>query len=305
MARWRRENPVAAKQAEGRRTDERRLAERRARSYVSAYLRRGRIVPSPFCDRCGQRKALTFYHPDPMERRRILWLCESDRRAVAAAGFAVVPHWEWPGHVEPLPPAPRWDRFTPADDAWITHALRAADAVPDLRPSQRRELFASTFFRGAHRNERRMLFGSGLAALRKKTIATWSPYNDCRVDDELRLWVADEFRRWDSARIANTPRFETDEDRIAEREVRPRFTARIRRTSGNAMSDAIGHVPRPPTLAPTPPIGTPVPPLDDALLERVDAELAAFDKELDAILARIARGPSSRVTTETEDEGDV
>jgi hypothetical protein len=294
MARWRRENPEAARAAEERRTDERRAAERRARSYVSAYLRRGRIVPSPLCDRCGQRKALTFYHPDPMERRRILWLCESDRRAVAAGGFAVVPHWEWPGHVDPLPTAPRWPRFINVDEESIAHALRATATAADLQPSQRRELFASAFFRGPHRGERRSLFGSGLAALRKKTIATWTPYGDPRVDDELRLWVADEFRRWDRTRTANAPRIETDEDRIAEREMRPRFTARIRRRVGNAMLDTIGTVPRPPTFRALPHKSPGVvQPLDDALLERVDADLAAFDREMEAILERVNKATRS------------
>jgi hypothetical protein len=308
MARWRKENPEAARAAEERRTDERRAAERRARSYVSAYLRRARIVPSPVCDRCGQRKAVTFYHPDPLERRRILWLCDSDRRAVAAGGFAVVPHWEWPGHVEPLPTAPRWERFADVDGESVTMALRAAEAVPSLAPSLRREQFATAFFRGVHRNERRALFGSGLAALRKKTIATWAPYKDPRVDDELRLWVADEFRRWDSARLSNAPRIETDEDRIAEREVRPRFTARLRRRNGNAMVDAIGTVAMPPASASgqqrTPSV---VRPLDDALLERVDADLAAFDRELEAILARVARGPTKRggLTEISEDHDDL
>jgi len=293
MARWRRENPAAARAVEERRTDERRAAERRARSYVSAYLRRGRIVPSPVCDRCGMRKAVTFYHPDPLERRSMLWLCAADRRAVAAAGFAVVPHWEWPGHVEPLPTAPRWDRFTPVDDATIALAKDASVAAGELAPSQRRELFAAAFFRGAHRDERRKLFGSGLAALRKKTIATWAPYNDPRVDDELRLWVADEFRRWDRARLTYAPRLETDEDRIADREVRPRFSARIRRRAANAFADTIGTIARPP--APREhraPIDAP--PADDALLERVDAELEAFDRQMEAILARIARGPTKK-----------
>lgn len=297
MARWRRENPEAARAAEERRTDERRAAERRARSYVSAYLRRGRIVPSPICDRCGQRKALTFYHPDPLDRRSVLWLCVSDRRAVAAAGFAVVPHWEWPGHVTPLPTAPRWERFVPVDDATVAIAKRAADATADLAPAQRRELFANAFFRGAHREERRSIFGSGLAALRKKTISTWSPYNDPLVDDELRLWVAEEFRRWDRARVAHAPRIETDEDRIADREVRPRFPARVRRRS--AMTDAIGIVPRPPAPLSAPHVPTVAPPLDDALLERVDAELEAFDREMEAILARIARGPTKRTADST------
>jgi hypothetical protein len=299
MARWRRENSEAARAAEDRRTDERRAAERRARSYVSAYLRRGRIVPSPICDRCGQRKALTFYHPDPLDRRRVLWLCAADRRAVAAGGFAVVPHWEWPGHIEPLPTAPRWERFTPVGDETVSVALRACAAAAGLAPPQRRELFANAFFRGPHRDERRPLFGSGLAALRKKSITTWTPYNDPRVDDELRLWVAEEFRRWDRARLAHAPRIETDEDWIAEREVRPRFTARIRRRSGNVMTDAIGVIARPPASAssPRPPIVAP--PLDDALLERVDAELEAFDREMEAILARIARGPSKRDSKDT------
>jgi hypothetical protein len=300
MARWRKTNPEAARAAEERRTDERRAAERRARSYVSAYLRRGRIVPSPVCDRCGQRKAVVFYHPDPLERRRILWLCDSDRRAVAAGGFAVVPHWEWPGHVEPLPTAPRWERFADVGGEDVTIALRAANAVPGLTPSQWREQFATSFFRGAHRNERRALFGSGLAALRKKTIATWAPYKDPRVDDVLRLWVADEFRRWDGARRSNAPRIETDEDRIADREVRPRFTARLRRRKG-AMVDAIGIVAIPPASAfeqqRAPIVARP---LDDALLERVDADLAAFDLELEAILARVAAGPPKRTAAEED-----
>ena len=252
-------------------------------------------MPSPVCDRCGLRKPVTFYHPDPLERRRILWLCDSDRRAVAAGGFAVVPHWEWPGHVEPLPTAPRWDRFAGVEAQSLTIALRAADALPNLAPSQRREQFATAFFRGTHRNERRAIFGSGLAALRKKTIATWAPYKDPRIDDVLRLWVADEFRRWDSARLASAPRIETDEDRIAEREVRPRFTARLRRRNGKTMVDAIGTVAMPParTILPhhAPSIARP---LDDALLERVDADLAAFDLELEAILARVAAGPPKR-----------
>ena len=293
MARWRRVNPTAARLAEDRRTDERRVAERRARSYVSSYVRRGRIVPPPVCDRCGQRKLVTFFHPDPAERRRLLWLCDSDRRAVAAGGFAVVPHWEWPGHIAPLPTAPRWNRFAIAAETWIAGALRAADAIPSQQPAQRRELFTRAFFRDVHRSERRDVFGSGLAALRAKTIATWTPYNDPRVDDELRLWVADEFRRWDRARLASVPRFETDEDRIAEREVRPRFTARIRRRIGNGMTDAIGTVPvPPPTPATRPPSLAAARQLDDTLLERVDAELEAFDRELEAILGRIARGPS-------------
>src|SRR5689334_12377558 len=83
MRQWRKKNPIAAREADQRRTDERRLLEMRARTYVSAYLRRGRIVPPPFCDRCGRRAAVSFYHPDPLERRVLLWLCADDRRAVA------------------------------------------------------------------------------------------------------------------------------------------------------------------------------------------------------------------------------
>jgi hypothetical protein len=241
------------------------------------------------------RKPLTFYHPEPLDHRRLLWLCASDRRVVAAAGLAVVPHWDWPGHVEPLPTAPRWERFAPVDDETIAIAQRASAAAGGLAPSQRRELFASAFFRGAHRDERRAVFGSGLAALRKKSIETWAPYKDTRVNDELRLWVADEFRRWDRARLAYAPRIETDEDRIAEREVRPRFPVRIRRRSANAMPDGIGTMPRPPSALSDRRVPTVAPPpLDDALLARVDAELEAFDRQIEAILARIARGPTKR-----------
>lgn len=302
MATWRKKNPDAARAAEKRRTDERRAAERRARSYVSAYLRRGRIVPSPLCDRCGRRSAVAFYHPDPLQPRVLLWLCPSDRRAVAAGGFAVVPHWEWPGHVEPLPTAPRWNRFAVVSDDVVALARREADAPAGLLPSQRRELFANALFRALPVGERRAVFGSGLAAMRKKSLDAWAPYRDPRVDDELRRWVIDEFGRWDRARFAHAPRFETDEDRVAEREIRPRFGARLRRGSKGAMPDAIGAVPRPPaaTTRGAARIEAASPP-DDELLERVDAQLAAFDRQMDEILARIA-GATKRRSPTAEDE---
>jgi hypothetical protein len=298
MARWRRENPAQARAAEERRSDERRVEERKARSYVSAYLRRGRIVPPPFCDRCGQQEKLTFYHPDPSDRRRLLWLCVSDRRAVPAGGFAVVPHWDWPGHIEPLPTAPRWERFV-AEEPRVEAALHAARTVPDVSASQRREIFAAAFFRGSNPGERRALFGAGLGAMRKKTIAAWSPYADPRVDDELRAWITDEYRRWDRARVTNAPRFITDEDRIAELEIAPRFTARFRRRGASGVVDAIGYVPAPPAPRDLPVV--PAQPLDDALLERVDADLAAFDRRLEAILARVAAGPPKRAEPTEED----
>lgn len=301
MAAWRREHPAAARAAEERRSDDRRVEERQARSYVSSYLRRGRIVPPPFCDRCGQQKTLTFYHPDPADCRRLLWLCASDRKAVPAGGFAVVPHWEWPGHVEPLPTAPRWERFEAAETRVAT-ALRAASAADGVTPAQHREIFVAAFFRGSSMGERRALFGAGLAALRKKTLATWAPYREPRVDDELRSWVTEELRRWDRARARTAPKFTSDEDRIAEVEVRPRFSPRLRRRSGTAV-DAIGHVsaPPPPRAQPSAPAART---LDDALLERIDADLAAFDRDFEMILARIASGPPVRPAFDDEQEDE-
>ena len=288
MRLWRKKNPTAAREADRRRTDDRRLLERRARSYVSAYLRRGRIVAPPFCDRCGKRGTLSYYHPDPSERRSLLWLCPADRRAVAAGRFAVVPHWEWPGHVEPLPTAPRWPRFS-CDADRIDAALTAVSRLPDLTPGQQREIFVAAFFRGRDLNERTQLFGCGLARLRIGTLADWAPYGISAADDVLRGWVRDELRRWERGRLEAAPRFITDEDRIAERQVIPRFASRPPRRRGRfAAEDAIGYVPRPPAHVELPKVAAA--PLDERLLERVDAELVAFDRELDAILARIAGG---------------
>jgi hypothetical protein len=268
---------------------------------VAAYLRRGRIVPPPICDRCGQRATVSPYHPDPAQRRVLLWLCEADRRAVPAAGFSVVTHWTWPGHIEPLPTAPRWPRFH-ASTARIDGATDAIAPYDAVTPAHRREMFAAAFFRGSDAGERRALFGAGLAALRAHAIATWSPYGDARADDPLRLWIAEEHRRWERARITTAPRFEIDDDRIAERAVKPRFFARVRRRAGRAI-DAIGSVPAPPPhrtkpLAPA----APVAPADDALLERVDAELAAFDRRLEEILARVPPAATVRNGTSAEED---
>ena len=303
MQKWRKENPAAARAADARRTDERRVLERRARSYVSAYLRRGRIVPPPFCDRCSRRATLSFYHPDPAQRRQLLWLCAADRRAVAAGRFPVVPHWEWPGHVEPLPTAPRWPRFA-ADAARVDAATVAVARVANLTPGQQREIFAAAFFRGADPNERRSLFGAGLAQLRRGTIAAWEPYGEPQADEVLRAWIRDEHRRWEHERVAAAPRFVTDEDLIAEREIVPRFEARLPRRRGRAFNlDAIGSVPRPPALSPTTPAPPPRP-LDESLLEALDADLAEFDRRMEAILARVDAATRPQRTPEPTRDND-
>jgi hypothetical protein len=288
MARWRREHPESAKAAERRRMDDRRAEEVRARAYVASYLRRGRIVPPTTCDRCGRRAEVLPYHPDPGQRRVLLWLCESDRRAVPAANYAVVPHWTWPGHIEPLPTAPRWERFR-ADEARVSAALAASAALSGVSPVVGREMFAAAFFRRVEPVERRSLFGAGLRAIRDRRIEQWRPYGDARVDDLLRPWIAEEHRRWQRERAAAAPAFETDEDRVAERAIRPKRPARTRRVTGEKKHlDAIGTVPRPPSAAPrTPASAGRIEPLTDELLERYDAELAAFDVRLAEIMARV------------------
>lgn len=306
MRQWRKKNPSAAREADQRRTDERRLLEMRARTYVSAYLRRGRIVPPPFCDRCGRRTTVSFYHPDPLERRVLLWLCADDRRAVAAGRFPVVPHWAWPGQIEPLPTAPRWPRFA-AEPRRVDAASAAVVALANATPAQEREIFAAAFFRGADPAERRSLFGAGLAQLRSETIAMWEPYGDPRVDSILRAWIRDEYRRWERERVTAAPRFITDEDVIAERAVVPRFDSRPPRRPGRAVAlDAIGSVPRPPTMTQRAPL--PPRPLDESLLRRLDDELAEFDRRMEAILGRVdaaTRPAGSREPMRDDPDDDI
>jgi hypothetical protein len=294
MARWRRVNPNGSRAAEARRTDDRRAEEVRARAYVASYLRRGRIVPPPTCDRCGQRAEVVPYHPDPAQRRVLLWLCRADRRAVPAGGFAVVPHWTWPGHIEPLPTAPRWERFR-ADETRAVTALAATAALGDVSPVVARELFAAAFFRRVQLGERRAVFGAGLRAIRERRIAQWAPYADPRIDELLRPWIAEEHRRWQRARFAAAPPFETDEDRIAERAVRPKRLARVRRAvGGKKYLEAIGRVPRPPSASAVAIPAHAAEPLSEELLERFDAELAAFDVRLAEIMARVDQSAPRR-----------
>jgi hypothetical protein len=132
-----------------------------------------------------------------------------------------------------------------------------------------------------------------------------APYGDRRIDELPRPWVAEEHRRWQRERFAAAPPFETDEDRVAERKVRPKRPARVRRAvGGKKYLDAIGRVPRSPSAAAiTISAHGRAEPITDELLERFDAELAAFDIRLAEMMARVGQStPRPRVPPREDDD---
>jgi hypothetical protein len=305
--------------------DDRRAAELRARVYVWTYLRRGRLVPPTRCDACGARTAeLRFYHPDPLQKRLLVWLCPSDRRAVPAARRAVIPHWSWPGHLEPLPTRPRWPRFA-LDAAWRDAADAAlARTIAHLRSeSEKADVYMSAFFRAAGEGERRRLVGHGLGLLRaapedRASIptawASWTAYGDPRVDEYVRRFVRDTKARFARARAEVEPRFlGDDEDYVADRGVIPVFEVRLRRRRHDAKrpaaSDAIGFVPKPPEKKIPVPVSEqrPAHALDDAFFARLDALEAEHDARVAEIMARVdavtvrSRPPVSNIADDEDD----
>jgi hypothetical protein len=299
MKKWRtssRSRPKALACERRRNDDARRREERRAHSYVSSYLKRGRIVPPTRCDACGGFSAdLRYFHPNPAERRVILWLCPSDRRAVPASGQRVIPHWEWPGHVTPLPTRPRWPRFA-LEPLWRDAGESALGRVARyLRgPAEEADAFVSGFLRAAGERERHNLVGHGLGLLRvdRASLDAWSPYGDERVDGFVRRYVRDELARFARARAAAEPRHVVDEDWLWSRGVTPAYPARVRRRRRDGarsfVPDAIGDVPLPPPTSTTARPHVDAAPLDDALLDRIDAAAAEHDARMAAIMDRIA-----------------
>jgi hypothetical protein len=300
MRRWRqKKNPETQKAADLRRLDERRTAELRARAYIWSYLRRGRIVAPTTCDVCGRERLLWFYHPDPEQKRLIVWLCEEHRKTVRANQIAVVRHWDWPGHLEPPPTAPRWARFT-ATPEQHERATRAAAAVSRLGAATQRIAYVSAFFAEDGPAVRRAVLGAGLRALRAN--APWTPYGNPEIDQQISLWVRDELARFEHERRAAEPRrdFEEEEAPDPDRQMKPRYTPRKGRRKDITT---IGSVAVPPAAAPRPASGTPARTLDDTILDEWDARLAEHDRFMADFATRLKAGlPSTRDREEKLDE---
>jgi hypothetical protein len=323
MQRWRADEATAdkARACEARRVvDDRRRAERKARTYVLTYLSRGRIVPPTRCDACGARSdELQFFHPDPNAVRLLVWLCPNDRRVVRAARRPVIPHWEWPGHVEPPPTRPRWPRFALAEVWQEAGNIALARVAAHLRSeSEKADVFMSAFLRAAGDTERHNLIGHGLGLLRglddraraAAALFAWVPYGIADVDAFVRRFVLDTKARFARARAEAEPRFlADDEDYIASRGVVPVFDPRPRRRRHDSRRsiepDAIGDVPAAPPQRPyVPPAGQRPQTLNDAFLARLDSLEAEHDARIAEIMARVAARPKrNEATTRELEEG--
>src|SRR2546423_1253138 len=156
----------------------------RAKMYVPAYHKRGTILPPDACERCGIGERLTpwskstplvFWHPNPLKKREVAWLCVPCRRHIRATREPLTLTWVWPGGL-PIRPRGRLHRIEPdrtnvaIDPAWCASAVAATEGVASSLPGLAAELFLHAFLTAAGPENVEVLYGEGVQAG-----ATWTP----------------------------------------------------------------------------------------------------------------------------------
>ena len=84
----------------------RRIASKRAYSYVRSYLTRGAINPPLACEFCCKKteelpnRKIFAWHPDPSIKREVIWVCEDCRRIIRKTRPVLRLTWIWPGKTQ-------------------------------------------------------------------------------------------------------------------------------------------------------------------------------------------------------------
>lgn len=179
---------------EKRLLDERQRDEVRARAYVFSYLRRGAIVPDAACARCYdptvEELPLTLasvvpFHPNPLRRREVAWLCQPCRRVVSATREPVSSMWIWPGGFG-VASASAVAPFASLVDIGTNLVFR----LPELSAYARCEVQVGTWLAGLD-----VSVLQGLLARGRRGGASWKPTDDFAINGALRMWVSRESLR--------------------------------------------------------------------------------------------------------------
>ena len=185
---------------EKRSLDERQRDEVRARAYVFSYLRRGAIVPDAACARCydlmveelpATLASVVPFHPDPLRRREVAWLCPPCRRVVSATREPVTSTWIWPGGFG-VASASADVSFMSLGDIGMNLALR----LPQLSAHARREVQVGTWLASLD-----VSVLQGLLARGRRGGVSWKPTDDFAMNGVLRMWVLRE--SWRLFRISH------------------------------------------------------------------------------------------------------
>jgi hypothetical protein len=160
-----------------------------AARYVRMYLKRGAIAPPDACERCEvptqvspsrPLRPLLPFHPDPAQKRLVVWLCADCRRRVRATREPLTLSWTWPGIT-----APR-SRKPPDLPEHVATAIAALDArLPAGRTTALRDAtFLHILVCALAPRERERLYAAGCLAGPR-----WQPTADPHLDALLRSWA--------------------------------------------------------------------------------------------------------------------